>query len=408
MTITIDDIRAAAATLEGAVVRTPTIRSGPLSDLLGVDVRLKLETLQYTGSFKDRGALIKLRGLPPAAARRGVIAVSAGNHAQGVAYHARRLGIPATIVMPKSTPFTKINRTEAFGARVLLHGDTVSEAMPFADEVTTRERLTFVHPFDDTEIVAGQGTAGIEILSDVPEPDAVIAPIGGGGLISGIAVAIKTLRPATSVIGVEAALFPSMSNALRGDKTPIRGGETIAEGIAVKQPGALTLPLIRDLVDEVVLADEIALECAVQAMLVTGKVLAEGAGAAPLAALTTHAQRFAGKTVVLVVSGANIDSRLLASVLMRGMVRGGEMVRLRVTISDAPGTLAKVAQQIGNLGGNIIEIVHQRLFFDVPVKQAEADIVLETRDSDHIQEIIERLNAEGFPTWRLGDTATTG
>lgn len=407
MTVTIDSIRDAARTIEGAVVRTPTVYSGPLSDLIGAEVHLKLETLQYTGSFKDRGALVKLASLTPRQAQSGVIAVSAGNHAQGVAYHARRLGIPATIVMPMTTPFTKINRTEALGARVLLHGDSVSGCMPYAEEIMRKEKLTFVHPFDDRHIIAGQGTVGLEILDDLPSFDALIVPVGGGGLISGIATAIAASGRKVEIVGVEAALYPSMRSSLREE--PITaGGVTLAEGIAIKTPGALTLPIVRDLVDEVVVADELSLEDAVQTMIVTAKVLAEGAGAAPLAALCSMRQRFAGKKVVLVVSGANIDSRILASVLMRGMVRSGQMARLRVTISDTPGILARVAQQIGERGGNIVEIVHQRLFFDVPVKQAEVDIVIETQDADHIAEIIRHLEEEGFPTWRLGDTAHTG
>lgn len=404
MTVTIETIRAAAKTIAGAVVRTPALRSGPLSDRLGADVFLKLETLQYTGSFKDRGALVKLRGLSPEAAKRGVIAVSAGNHAQGVAYHARRLGIPATIVMPKPTPFTKVSRTEALGARVLLHGEFVGECTPFAEKLVAEGNLTFVHPYDDPDIIAGQGTVGLEILDDVPDLDAIIAPIGGGGLISGIATAVKSIRPECEIIGVEAALFPSMQQALAG-RALVAGGETIAEGIAVKVPGRLTLPIVRELVGDVVTADEPALEDAVQEMMIRARVLAEGAGAAPLAALTANRGRFAGRRVCLVVSGANIDSRLLASVLMRGLVRDGRMVRLRVTISDAPGNLALATRQIGEAGGNIVEIVHQRLFFDVPVKQAEADIVVETRDPAHVEEIIERLKQAGFPTRRLGYSA---
>jgi len=407
MTITIDTIRAAARTIAGAVVRTPLVHSGPLSDLTGAEVYLKPETLQYTGSFKDRGALVKLASLSPAQASNGVIAVSAGNHAQGVAYHARRLGIPATIVMPLTTPFTKINRTEALGARVLLHGDSVTACLPYAERILEKQRLTFVHPFDDEHIIAGQGTVGLEILDDLPSLDAIIVPIGGGGLISGIAKAVEASGRPIEIIGVEAALYPSMVNALRGEHAPT-GGATLAEGIAVKSPGTIALPIIRDLVADLVTVDELAIEDAVQTMIVTARVLAEGAGAAPLAALTAMRERFAGRTVVLVVSGANIDSRILASVLMRGMVRSGQMVRLRVTISDAPGVLARVAQLIGEHAGNIVEIVHQRLFFDVPVKQAEVDIVVETQDADHVADIIRHLEDQGYPTRRLGDTALTG
>jgi len=408
MTVTIDSIRTAAGDLSNAVVRTPLVWSGPLSDLTGATVYLKLETLQYTGSFKDRGAFVKLSSLSPEQAEKGIIAVSAGNHAQGVAYHARRLGIPATIVMPLSTPFTKINRTEALGARVLLHGDSVSACMPYAERIMQKQKLTFVHPYDDERIISGQGTVGLEILEDLPSFDAIFVPVGGGGLISGIATALAESGQTAEIIGVEAALYPSMRNALRGEGIP-GGGATLAEGIAVKTPGSLTLPIVRDLVTEIVTAGELALEDAVQTMIVTAKVMAEGAGAAPLAALSAMRERFAGKTVVLVVSGANIDSRILASVLMRGMVRSGQMVRLRVSISDAPGVLARVAQLIGGHGGNIVEIVHQRLFFDVPVKQADVDIVVETQDTDHVVDIIRHLEKQGYPTRRLSDTtALTG
>ncbi len=407
MAISIDDIRAAAKTIQGAVPRTPLVLSGALSEEFDADIHLKLETLHFTGSFKDRGALVKLHSLPKDAARNGVIAASAGNHAQGVAYHAKRLGIPSTIIMPVSTPFTKVNRTEALGARVMLHGDSVSACVPFAQDMMAAENLTFVHPFDDPHIIAGQGTVGLEILEDLPGLDTIIVPIGGGGLAAGIATAVKALKPEVEIVGVEAALYPSMAQAVRGEKSTA-GGETIAEGIAVKTPGALTVPIVRGLVDDLVTAGELTLEDAVARMTVTGKVITEGAGAAPLAAVMATPDRFAGKTVALVVSGGNIDSRMLASVLMRGLVRDGQIVRLRVTISDAPGTLARVAQNIGTLGGNIVEIIHRRMFFDVPVKQAEADIVVETRDEDHVEEIIAALTADGFPTRRLVDTAGTG
>jgi threonine dehydratase len=407
MTVSIDDIRAAAKILHGAVPRTPLIHSGALSKEFGAALHLKLETLQFTGSFKDRGALVKLSSLPKDAARNGVIAASAGNHAQGAAYHAKRLGIPATIVMPVSTPFTKVNRTEALGARVVLHGDSVSACVPFARDMMAAENLTFVHPFDDPHIIAGQGTVALEILEDLPDVDTLVVPIGGGGLAAGIAIAAKALKPDVEIIGVEAALYPSMAQAVRGEKSTA-GGETIAEGIAVKTPGALTVPIVRALVDDLVTAGELTLEDAVATMAVTAKIVAEGAGAAPLAAVMADPGRFVDKTVALVVSGGNIDSRMLASVLMRGLVRDGQIARLRITISDAPGTLARVAQNIGALGGNIVEIVHQRMFFDVPVKQAEADIAVETRDEEHVEEIVAALTADGFPTRRLGDTAGTG
>ncbi len=406
-TVTLDAIRDAADLIEGAIVHTPLVRSAPLSEMLGAEIHLKLETLQRTGSFKDRGALVKLKRLSPQAARNGVIAVSAGNHAQGVAHHAQRLGIPATIVMPKGTPFTKIVRTRALGARVVLHGESVDAAEPFARELAAREALTFVHPYDDPSIIAGQGTIALEMLAVRPDLDAIIVPIGGGGLIAGIATAVKALAPGTEIVGVEAELYPSTYQRLHG-LDPSSGGETIAEGIAVKDPGRLTLEVVQRLVDDILLVDELALEAAVQTMVEEARVVAEGAGAAPLAALTAHRERFEGRRVGLVVSGANIDSRLLASVLMRGLVRAGRIARLRVTVSDQPGMLAKIAQHIGETGGNIVEIYHQRLFYDVPVKLTEADIVIETRDANHVRDIVTRLIAAGFPTRRLDDTAAHG
>lgn len=397
MSVSIVDIRRAADLIAGSVVRTPTIRSGPLSDLLGANVYLKLETLQRTGSFKDRGALVKLMSLSAAEQKRGVIAVSAGNHAQGVAYHARRLGIPATIIMPQGTPFTKVRRTRAFGAQVVLRGDSVNALEPFARSRAARERLTFVHPYNDVKIIAGQGTIGLEILNDLPGLDAIIVPIGGGGVISGIATVTKALKPKIEIIGVEADLYPSVYNALHGLDTPA-GGASIAEGIAIKSPGDITLDIVRRLVDDIIVVAESAVEAAVQTMLIQAKVLAEGAGAAPLAALSEHCGRFAGKTVCLLVSGANIDARILSSVLMRAMARAGHIARLRVTINDQPGVLAKVAAEIGDAGGNIVEIHHQRMFYDIPLKFAELDTVVETRDSDHATEIMRRLEAAGFPT----------
>lgn len=404
MTVTPEDIRRAAELIEGEVVRTPTVRSGGLSDIMGCDVFLKLETMQRTGSFKDRGALVKLKSVAREGGK-GVIAISAGNHAQGVAYHAQRLGIPATIVMPKGTPFTKVVRTRDFGAKVILEGESVSDAKPFADDIAAREGLTFVHPYDDKDIVAGQGTVALELLADVPEIDAIVVPIGGGGIISGIAVAAKEIKPEIEIIGVEAQLYPSMYEAIH-KLPPSSAGETIAEGIAVKTPGQITEDIIARLVDEIVLVDELRLESAVQTMAEIGKVIVEGAGAAPLAALEAERARFAGRKVALIACGANIDSRLLSSILLRGMVRLGRMARLRVEISDQPGVLAQIAEIIGDIGGNIVEIYHQRMFYDVPVKKAEADVVVETRDSSHIGEIITGLNKAGYPTRRLDDTAS--
>ena len=396
--VTIDDVRAAAAAIAGQVVRTPAVSARRLAEATGAaELVLKLENLQYTGSFKDRGALNKLLSLGPKQAAAGVIAMSAGNHAQGVAYHARRLGIPATIVMPQGTPFNKVERTRGYGARVLLEGDGIDAAAVFAGDLARREGLTFVHPYDDPLIVAGQGTIGLELLADWSELDSVVVPIGGGGLISGIAVAMKALRPGIEVIGVEAALYPSMHHAIR-NLPPGPGGQTIAEGIAVKSPGVLTRAIVEDLVADILLVEEGPLERAVQMLVEVQKIVAEGAGAAGVAALLAHAPRFAGKRVGVVICGGNIDSRLLAQVLMRGLVRDGRVVTLRVEIADQPGTLGRLAQVIGESGGNIIEIYHQRLFYDLPVKRADVDAVIETRNAEHVREIVAALVAGGFPT----------
>ncbi|MDH3228427.1 MAG: threonine ammonia-lyase [Alphaproteobacteria bacterium] len=403
-TVTIDDIRATADRLAGQVVATPTVRSAALSDRNGTEVYLKLESLQRTGSFKDRGALAKMLTLDGAQAAAGVIAVSAGNHAQGVAYHAERLGIPATVVMPRGTPFNKIRRTEAFGARVTLHGDDVSAAEPHAHELAAAQGLTFIHPFDDPAIIAGQGTVALEMLAAQPDLDVLIVPVGGGGLISGIAVAAKAVNPAIEVVGVEAAMYPSVRAALSGGP-PATGGHTLAEGIAVKSRGALNLEIIRALVDDIVLVDEPSLEGAVVAMMENANVMAEGAGAAPLAALDSLGDRFAGRRVGLIVSGANIDSRLLASLLLRGLARAGRLARLRILVPDEPGYLARVATEISGSGANIVEVYHQRMFHDIPAKETELDVVVETRDEEHIRQLRKRLADAGFEVRQLRDTA---
>jgi threonine dehydratase len=407
MPITLEDIREAAGRISGAVVRTPIVLSGALSTALGANVYLKLETLQRTGSFKDRGALVKLLGMDSAARVRGVIAVSAGNHAQGVAAHAQRLGIPATIVMPEGTPFNKVRRTEAFGARVIFRGDTLNAAEPFAYGMAKEHGLTFVHPYDDEEIIAGQGSVALEMLEDVPDLDAIIVPIGGGGIISGIATAAKAIRPDIEIFGVETEVYPSMYNVLNG-LDEVLGGDTIADGIAVKSPGTITREIVRRLVDEIFVVSEASIEVAVQSMLIEAKLLVEGAGATPLAALQEHHERFAGKSVALVACGSNIDPRLLSSVLLRGMSREGHLARLRISITDQTGTLAKVAQIIGDAGGNIVETYHQRMFADVSVKRAELDAVVEMRDVAHAKEIIARLVSRGFCTRQLTERAGGG
>jgi len=406
VTVTIDDIRAAATTIAGEVVRTPAVPAPRLTEATGArSVVLKLENLQYTGSFKDRGAFNKLKSLTPAEARNGVIAMSAGNHAQGVACFAQRLGIPATIVMPQGTPFNKTERTKGFGARVLIEGDTIDSAAVFARELARQENLTFVHPYDDARIVAGQGTIGLELLADHPDLDMIVVPIGGGGIMAGIATAAKALKPEIEMIGVEAALYPSMHHAIR-NLTPVFGAQTIAEGIAVKSPGKLTKAIIERLVGDILLVEEDPLEQAVHMMAEAQKIVAEGAGAAGLAAMMTHRERFAGKRVGLVVCGGNIDVRMLAQVLMRGLVRDGRVVELRIEIVDQPGVLGRLAQAIGEAGGNIIEIYHQRLFTDRPVKRADVDAIVETRNAGHVKEIMAGLSAAGFSVRQLSSQST--
>jgi threonine dehydratase len=397
MSLGLAEIRQAAELLRGQVVRTPLVQAERLSQITGCALHLKLESLQATGSFKDRGAFVKLSSLPEEQRRRGVIAMSAGNHAQGVAYFAQRLGIPATIVMPEFAPFLKVERTKSFGARVLLTGDTLDASAVAARELAQKEGLAFVHPYDDERIIAGQGTIGLELLEDLPELDAVLVPIGGGGIISGIALATKALKPSIRLFGVEVAKFPSMYQALRG-LSPTSGGTTLADGIAVKNPGKLTLPVIKELVEEVLIVDEPAIEQAICALAEQQKLVAEGAGAAGVAALLAEPQRFAGLKVAAVLCGGNIDVRLFSTVLARGLARDGRLVRLRVEIVDKPGVLAQITRVIGETGGNIIEVYHQRMLYNVPAKQAEVDVVIETKNASHVSEIVERLKAVGLPS----------
>jgi threonine dehydratase len=398
-----EDIRRAASVIAGHVVRTPAVAARRLAEATGAsEVVLKLENQQYTGSFKDRGACNKLASLHGAAKAAGVIAMSAGNHAQGVAYHAQRLGIPATIVMPKGTPFNKVERTAGFGARVLLEGDSIDAAAVFARERAAAEGLTFVHPYDDPLIVAGQGTIGLELLADHADLDTIVVPVGGGGILSGIAIAATSLKPGIRMVGVEAALYPSMHHAIR-KLAPANGGQTLADGIAVKSPGKLTQAIIARLVEDLLLVEEDAIERAVQMLAEQQKVVAEGAGAAGLAAMIAHRDRFAGRRVGVIVCGGNIDSRMLATVLMRGMVRDGRMVTLRIQISDTPGVLGRLAKLVGDSGGNIIEIHHQRMFNDLPPKRADIDAVIETRNPEHYKEIVGVLEADGFPTRLLSN-----
>jgi threonine dehydratase len=399
--VTIDDIREAEAALAAAIARAPTVPAPVLSQMAACTVWLKLETLHPTGSFKERGALNKLRALGDEERRAGVVAMSAGNHAQGVAYHARRLGIPATIVMPEGTPFTKIDRTEALGATVMLEGDSLVAARQAADRLAQERGLVLVHPYDDPLVIAGQGTIALEILGDVPDLDTLVVPIGGGGLISGIAVAAKALKPWIEIVGVQAALFPSMYRLLHGGAAGVPEGTTLAEGIAVKEPGVLTRQIVAALIDDILLVDEAQIENAVNLLIDRGKIVAEGAGATGVAALLANPDRFRGRRVGIVISGGNIDARLLASIMMRGLVREGCLVRLRSELPDLPGALSRVSGIIGAQGGNIVEVHHQRLFHDTSVKRAELDVVIETQNRRHVDQIIAALIAAGFPTHLL-------
>ncbi len=399
MAVTIDDIKAAAVAIEGEVVATPCAHSRTLSEITGARVVLKFENLQYTGSFKDRGSLVKLKSLSPE--EKGVIAMSAGNHAQAVAYHARRLGVAATIVMPNGTPRIKVQNTQRSGAHVVLEGENMEESAARARALAKAEGLTFVHPYDDPMIIAGQGTVALEMIAAEPDLEILVAPIGGGGLISGIAIAAKALKPEIEVVGVEAALYPSMYQAMHG--LPGRsGGRTIAEGIAVKSVGRLTLPIVERLVSDVLLVSEQDLERAVQLLLEIEKSVVEGAGAAALAALIAHGDRFAGRRVGVIVSGGNIDMRLLSSVMLRGLVREGRIVRLRVAINDTPGTLAQIAKIIGDADANIIEVYHQRTFSGLPAKEADLDVVIQTNDTQHVHDVVGKLAAAGFRATLLG------
>lgn len=404
MTITLADIEAARRVIKGSVLHTPMLPAPRLSALTGAEVFVKYENLQVTNSFKDRGALNKLASLGETERTRGVIAMSAGNHAQAVAYHAARLGIPATIVMPVTTPFVKVAATRSHGAEVVLDGETVAEAQSRCEQILAERGLTLVHPYDDALICAGQGTIAIEMLEEVPDLDLLAIPIGGGGLIAGNAIAARAIKPGIEIVGAEAVLYPSVWNALRGEHLPI-GGSTLAEGIAVKNVGKLTLPIIRELVSEIVLVDEAQLERAVNAYLTLQKTMAEGAGAAGLAALLAKPERFRGKKVGLILCGGNIDPRILASIMVRELERETRIVSFRLTIPDRPGVLGLIATRLGALGANILEVDHRRLFLDVPAKGAKLDVTIETRDAAHADEIRTALGADGYSPARI-DTAS--
>jgi threonine dehydratase len=396
MVIDFEQIKAAAERLKGHIEHTPMRPSWTLSEITGAEVWIKFENLQFTAAYKERGALNKLLQLTPAERKRGVIAASAGNHAQALAYHGARLGIPVTIVMPRSTPMVKVEYTRAFKAEVVLEGDTYDEAGDAAIALCDDRELTYVHPFNDPEVIAGQGTIALEMFEKVPDLEVLPVPIGGGGLIAGVATVAKTLSNSVKVIGVEPAMYPSFTAKMRGMQSSV-GGQTIAEGIAVKEVGELTYAIARPLIDDVVLVEEPYLERAVALYCNVEKTIAEGAGAASLAALLAYPERFRGKKCGLILTGGNIDTRLLASVLTRELVRAQRLVSLRIIGDDRPGLLANVSALIGNMGANIVEVSHNRLSLDVPAKGAEFDIMIETRDKSHTREIIDALREAGYP-----------
>ena len=398
--VSIDDVRAAYARISDQIVRTPTLVSKTLSDLTGATVYLKFENLQFTAAYKERGALNTLLLLSDEARAKGVIAASAGNHAQGLAYHATRLGIPSTIVMPTNTPTVKVVQTEGHGATVVLHGDTFDAAYAHARVLEAERGLTFVHPFDDPRIIAGAGTVALEMLEDVPAIDTIVTPIGGGGLISGMATVARAADHAIEVVGVEAELFPSMYNRINGTSMPC-AGDTLAEGIAVKEPGGITAQLVRALVDEILLVSEHYLEEAVSLLLQIEKTVVEGAGAAGLAALLAHPGRFAGRTVGVVLCGGNIDTRLLANVLLRDLARSGRLARLRIRLQDQPGALYNVARIFDEQRINIIEVYHQRVFTTLPAKGLITDIECEARDAKHLARLVAALREAGYETTQV-------
>ncbi|HEY3949689.1 threonine ammonia-lyase [Phenylobacterium sp.] len=398
MTLAFDDILAARDRLQGHIERTPCRASKTLSEITGAKVWVKFENLQFTAAYKERGALNKLLQLTEAEKKRGVIAASAGNHSQGLSYHAARLGIPVTIVMPRGTPFVKVQQTRAHGAEVVIEGEVYDEAAAYAMKLRDDRDLVFVHPFNDLDVMAGQGTVALEMLEDVPELEVLPIPIGGGGLIAGMATAAKHIKPDVKIVGLEPAMYPSFTAKMRGVNAGVAsGGATIAEGIAVKQVGDLSYSVVRPLVDEVLLIEEPFFERAVALYCNIEKTVAEGAGAGSLAALLAYPERFRGKACGLVVTGGNIDTRLLASVLTRELVREQRIVSLRIIGDDRPGLLGTVSAIIGRLGANIIEVAHNRLALDVPAKGAEFDILIETRDAQHTQEIMDALREAGYP-----------
>jgi len=400
LAISADDVKAAARAIAGQVVRTPTLESKTLSELTGARIFLKFENLQFTAAYKERGALNRLLSLNADERKRGVIAMSAGNHAQGLAYHAKRLGIPSTIVMPRFTPMIKVQQTESHDAEVILHGEKLEEATAHAQLVAERRGLVFVHPFDDPMVMAGQGTVALEMFEDVPEIDTLVIPIGGGGLISGCAVIASEMAPKCDIIGVEADLYPSMRATLRGEPV-VADGDTLAEGIAVKTPGTLTLPVVRKLVSDILLVSERDMERAVSMLLAIEKTVVEGAGAAGLAAMLANPRPFRGRTVGLILCGGNIDTRLLANVLLRDLARSGRLARLRIRLKDRPGQLYGVARVFDQQQVNILEVSHHRIFTNLPAKGLMTEIECETRGADHLERLIEALRASDYEVTRV-------
>ena len=398
--ISIDDIREAARLLDGQVLRTPFFPSARLSALTGAECYVKYENMQAIGAFKERGAYVKLSRLDADARRRGVIAMSAGNHAQAVAYHSARLGIPATIVMPVGTPYVKVENTARFGAKVILEGATLAESQERVEQEIAQNGLELVHPFDDPDIMAGQGTIALEMVEDGPALDIVVIPMGGGGLIAGNAIAFKALSPKTEIIGVEVESYASFHNALTGDTLPI-GGPTLAEGIAVKYVGTKTLPVVRALVADHIVVPESAIERAVDAFATHERSMAEGAGAAGLAALLHRPDRFRGKRVGLILCGGNIDARILASIMVRELERRERIVSFRLTGEDRPGFLGRVATRLGELGANILEVTHRRTFLSVPAKGVSLDVTIEARNAEHAAEIVRHLAEDGYSPRRI-------
>ena len=400
-TLRLDDILAAAERLRGQVVNTPCLHSRTLSALCGCEVFLKFENHQFTASFKERGALNKMAQLTPGERARGVLAVSAGNHAQGVAYHAQRMGVPATIVMPRFAPAVKVENTRRFGADVVLAGDTFDDARLHGLQLVRERALTLVHPYDDLDVMAGQGTIALEMLDAQPDIDTLVVAVGGGGLISGMATAARALRPGIQVFGVQTERFPPVWSAMHGEPRDC-GQATIADGIAVKSPGELTLPLIRERVDDMLLVSEDDIEQAILLLLEIEKTVVEGAGAVGLAALLKQRERFAGRKVGLVLCGGNIEPLVLAEIIQRGMVKSGRLVRLRFDVRDVPGSLADVASELGRLGANIDEVQHQRAFTTLSVERAQIDVVVQTRGAAHVEEIIASMRALDYRVERIG------